>query len=131
MNYFNDKLNNIINLVRGDYLEIIPKINVGCKLDPQFIDFTTPEYTNYKVFFGLMEPNQAFEDSILYKDYLIDDSFQEVSDNFTEDGDLKIILKSEDTYCLHPGKYNYSIKIQKPDDYQIFTVINKCDFNIL
>jgi hypothetical protein len=104
---------------------------VGTNLTPINLNFKDINYRDYKVYFGLMEPNQPFESSIMHKEYLIDDSFVAEDSNFTEDGGLIIRVFTQDTICLHPGEYFYSIKLEEPNNHQISTVVNKCVFNIL
>ena len=55
------------------------------------------------VYFGIMEPNQNFENAIVKK------VFNKYSQR-DEEGDLLITLDPIDTLYLRPGKYYYSIK---------------------
>ena len=55
--------NGIINLMRGDSFTTPIKINLGSKLRPIHYRLGPSD----KLYFGLMEPNQAFENAILKK----------------------------------------------------------------
>ena len=112
----------IINMFRGDSLELIPFINNCSELSPERYIITE----NDTVYFALMEPNQRFEDAILKKVF-------DYSSEKTEDGDLIIRLKPSDTVDLLPGKYYYTIKMKQneQDSFNVFTLLKETEFWIL
>lgn len=116
--------NNVISMIRGDTF----------KFDVTITDEESSEgiyrLSNQDIlYFGLMEPNKSFEDSILIKEYDKD------SENVNEDGSITIILAPEDTELLVPGKYIYTIKLNKKDEVEgideVITIISKTEFFIL
>ena len=117
--------NFIITMTRGDYAETDLYINLGTELDP--LIFNINNYPNSKVFFGIMEPNARFEDSIIKKTFTKKD--------FNDDGlSLRIIFKPEDTEFLLPGIYYYTVKLLRFDDSGneiVDTVIQKRKFILL
>lgn len=114
----------IINIFRGDSLELIPFINTknDCSLSSQRYSITE----NDIVYFALMEPNQRFEDAILKKVF-------DYNSEKTEDGDLIIKLRPSDTVDLLPGKYYYTIKMKQneQDSFNVFTILKETEFWIL
>lgn len=116
--------NNVISMIRGDTF----------KFDVTITDEESSEgiyrLSNQDIlYFGLMEPNKSFEDSILIKEYDKD------SENVNEDGSITIILAPGDTELLVPGKYIYTIKLNKKDEVEgideVITIISKTEFFIL
>lgn len=116
--------NNVISMIRGDTF----------KFDITITDEESSEgiyrLSNQDIlYFGLMEPNKSFEDSILIKEYDKD------SENVNEDGSITIVLAPEDTELLVPGKYLYTIKLNKKDDVggidEVITIISNTGFFIL
>ena len=95
----------IIRINRGDSFQSPLFINAGTILEPKRYILDDTE----KVYFGLMEPNKIWEQSILRKIYT---NQSETS----EDGDLLIKLTPEDTQYLVPGTYYYMIKLVKYKD---------------
>lgn len=93
--------NGIITLMRGDSLTTPIYINVGTKLQPKHIKLTE----NDKLYFGLMEPGQAFEDAVMKK------VFDHTSPT-DDDGNTLLILQPQDTEKLLVGKYYYMIKLR-------------------
>lgn len=94
--------NNIITLVRGDTLKCPIYINIGTNIDP--IYYVLQE--NDKLYFGLMECNQKFENAILKKTMTSETEKTEVG--------LPILtINPADTEYLHPGRYYYSVKLLK------------------
>lgn len=98
--------NGIITLMRGDSLTTPIYINVGSKLKPKYKKLGSDD----KLYFGLMEPNQAFEDALIKKIY----------DNSSDtDGEGNVLLKiyPQDTEKLLVGKYYYMIKLRTFDEW--------------
>ena len=105
---FNIAKNGIITITRGDSAETSLYINIGTELEPSI----TKLGDNDKVYLGVMEPNQLFEDAIIKKvyidkDHLYDDKKYPY---------LPISFDCEDTENLLPGVYYYSIKLYRPGD---------------
>lgn len=96
--------NGIINLMRGDSFTTPIYINVGSKLSPKYYTLGPTD----KLYFGLMEPNQAFEDAVLKK--VID--FTADTD---KDGNPLLRLNPIDTERLLVGKYYYMVKLRTID----------------
>ena len=109
---FNIAPNGVITLNRGDNFEYIFKINEGTLLEPVYYTLTVAD----KLYFGIMEPNQQFENAIVKKVF--------TSYNNTEDGNVKITLNHLDTAYLRPGLYYYEIKLVK-DDTTVNTLITQ------
>ena len=96
------KKNNVISMIRGDTF----------RFDVTISDDSSPcgvyRLSNQDVlYFGLMEPNKNFEDSVLVKEYPAGIT------PINEDGSITITLNSEDTWNLFPGKYFYTIKLNR------------------
>ena len=100
-----DYTNGIIYLQRGDSFITPIYINIGTKLEPQYYTLTE----NDKLYFGLMEPNQAFEDAVLKK------VFSNI-DKVDENGNTLLILNPKDTLNLLCGKYYYCVKLRQIDE---------------
>ena len=87
---------------------------------------------NDTVYFGLMEPNSVFEQSLVRKS--TNDCIK-----FDKDGNFFITIEPEDTEHLLPGIYYYSIKLEVDhlqgktyeSIHKVITVINKTKFIIL
>ena len=98
--------NGIIRLMRGDSFSTPIQINLGTKLNPNYYHLKAGD----KLYFGLMEPNQAFEDAVVKKAF-----------DFTSDkdinGDILLTLKPTDTEKLLVGQYYYSIKLRVIDTF--------------
>lgn len=106
--------NGIIRLMRGDSFSTPIHINIGTKLDPVYRSLTA----NDVLYFGLMEPNQAFEDAVLKKKF----TFLDEKD---DKGNTLLILDPKDTEKLLVGKYYYMIKLRTIDkpEHEIVTTI--------
>ena len=103
--------NGFIVLNRGDTFDLPLFINNGNSINP--IRTYIHEHPRATIYFGLMEPNQRFEQAILKKHYTAEDQIN-------QHGDLVIHFKSTDTEYLLPGKYYYSVKCQVvPFDHNI------------
>jgi hypothetical protein len=96
--------NGIINLMRGDSFTTPIYINLGSKLSPNMYKLKPGD----SLYFGLMEPNQAFEDAILKKKF----DFTSPAD---EEGNTLLTIKPTDTEKLLVGKYYYMIKFRTTD----------------
>ena len=109
--------NNIITVTRGDSFTL------------SFCDFvvntTKPDVTLHagdSLYFGLMEPNQPFEFALIRKKFTNDTgkNMTEVSMDFTP----------EMTEFIMPGKYYYSVKIQRANG-EVETLVKKTKFYII
>ena len=121
---FNITYNGIITVNRGDSFCLPLLINYGTKMDP--LHYTPGD--NAIIYFGVMEPNQPFENAIIRKKY--------TSKDVDDDGNVVIKFKPQDTQCVLPGKYYYQVKVQRflsddPEDYAVDTVVEKQQFYIL
>ena len=90
-----------IQLVRGDTLVLSLFINAGTEVCPQRYTLKGDDV----VYFAIMEVNQLFEDAIFKKTF-------DSNSTFNEDGDLLIMLSSDDTANLREGLYKYTIKLK-------------------
>lgn len=108
-----------IRLTRGDTLVLPIEINQGDNLVP--IRYELQEHD--EVYFGLMEPNQSWEDAILKRKY----TFADTQNNY-----LAVKLDPEHTMHLLPGLYYYQIKVRIYDyssgKYIVNTIIPKTHF---
>lgn len=98
----------MLTMVRGDSFDL---------------EFPIPEALNEndRLYFGIMDYNKSFEDSIIQKIY---DSSVTINDEFF----VNIHLDPDDTQLLLPGRYYYMIKLQKGNE--VFTLCNKKNFII-
>lgn len=94
--------NGIIYMTRGDTFQCPLYTNIGTLLHPEWYTLQDGD----KLYFGLMQPHENFEDAILKKVY--DNSSEKDTDGFTL---LKLV--PEDTLKLAVGKYYYSVKLLK------------------
>jgi hypothetical protein len=92
---------NIIKINRGDSYSFTVKIPVLDNYNKNY--FLT---ANDAVYFALLYPNQRFEDALLLKGYTLED--QDV-----ETGEIIIKIIPNDTRCLTPGIYYYTVKLQR------------------
>lgn len=108
-------------MFRGDSLDIPLDIRNGSVMNYEQYNLTD----NDTIYFGLMEPNQKFEDAILKKVLTASD--------IDENNNLIIKLKPTDTVDLLPGKYYYSIKLKQNSDnsYDVYTLLKETEFWIL
>lgn len=97
--------NRIIYLPRGDSYSAPIIINLGTELFPEYYTLKGQD----ALYFGLMEPNQAFEDAILKKKYT-------ASSLRDENGNTLLRLKPSDTSGLYAGKYYYTVKLKIVED---------------
>lgn len=116
---------NIISMNRGDTFEFA--LNIA---DKNFVDTAYILQGNDAIYFGLMLPNQSFEEAIIRKKIAAGSSC------VASTGEITITLTPEDTLELLPGRYYYMIKL-KLDHISngqriqgVETVINKTKFII-
>ena len=102
---YRDYNNGIIHLLRGDSYTNPIIINLGSKLDPVIYKLTE----NDSLYFGLMEPNQAFEEAVLKKKYTC---LSETDSN----GNILLKLLPSDTLNIAVGKYYYMVKLKTVND---------------
>jgi hypothetical protein len=91
----------IIKINRGDSFEF--KVNIPEKDDSSKSYILTDKDA---VYFALMLPHQPFEKSLLYKGYTLEDQDEET-------GEISIKIIPNDTRCLLPGVYYYTVKLQR------------------
>lgn len=121
---FNISYNGIITVHRGDSFKLPLVINFGTSLEPVY--YNMPE--NDIIYFGVMEPNQPFENALIRKKL--------TNKDMDDKGNIIIKFRPQDTQCVLPGKYYYQVKLQRfnsddPEDYEVDTVIDKTQFFIL
>ena len=112
--------NGIINLMRGDSFTTPILINLGTKLNPRYYTLGPAD----KLYFGLMEPNQAFENAVLKKVY-------DMSSPQDSEGNTLLTLKPSDTEKLRVGQYYYMIKLRAIDTFgqeMVRTIVNPTIF---
>ena len=117
---------NIIKMNRGDTYEFNLTIDDEGSESGKYV-----LQGNDTVYFGLMEPNSAFEQSLVKKIYTEEDR--------DKDGNIFITIEPEDTEHLLPGVYYYSVKLEVDHEigktcesiHKVITVINKTKFIIL
>ena len=123
---FDISTNGIISITRGDAARTSLYINLGTALDPLYSTLSD----NQKLYFGIMEPNQAFEDSIVRK-------VLTKADHCDPDDPLAVVItfNCEDTVNLLPGTYYYSAKLYTDGGFdgpdRVDTLIPKTKFVIL
>ena len=92
--------------MRGDSFTAPIFINIGSKLAPVYYTLKPTD----KLYFGLMEPNQAFEDAVVKKVF----DFTSPQDS---EGNTLLMLKPTDTEKLLVGQYYYMIKLRTIDEF--------------
>ena len=60
------------------------------------------------LYFGLMQPNQMFENALVKKRFTVEDYADGVAGDSTL---VTIVIEPEDTLTLFPAKYYYAIKL--------------------
>ena len=98
--------NGIITLMRGDSFTSPILVNLGNKLIPNLYKLNEGD----AMYFGLMEPNTAFEDAIFKKKFTCDSPKD-------EDGNILLMIHPQDTEKLLVGKYYYMIKLLTKDEF--------------
>ena len=91
---------NIIKINRGDSFEF--NINVSEASSSKSYMLTSSD----AVYFALLYPHQRFEDALLIKGYTLEDQDKKT-------GDITIKIIPNDTRCLTPGVYYYTVKLQR------------------
>lgn len=91
--------NNVLAIPKGD-ITVIP-VEVVFTQFPENYKIILDQ--NDKLFFGIMEPNHSFDEAIIKKEYQVD--------SITPDGYLNILIRPEDTACIDPGTYYWSVKV--------------------
>lgn len=95
----------IIRINRGDSFSKPLFINCGTFMNPKRYQLQDGD----KLYFGVMEPNKLWEQSILRQIYNKDS-------DMTEDGDVIIKITPEETQYLIPGTYYYQIKLLRTEE---------------
>lgn len=116
--------NGIVTMNKGDDIEIPLFINQGTKLNP--IRFSLLSNPNAELYLGIMMPHQDFECALVRKKYTFNSPH-------TEQRDVIVELKANDTRCLVPGRYYIEAKLRLVDAYnneRIFTVMPKQIFQL-
>lgn len=115
--------NNIITLAKGDNFTYNYYVNSRTQICPE--RYILQE--NDKLYFALCEPNQPYEEALFIKEY--------TDENLNADGDVIIKFVPEDTKFLLPGKYYYTIKLDRwnayEDAYEIYTLQERTLFYII
>lgn len=102
--------NGLITTQRGDSFEFPLFINIGDNLT--YTRYPIGYLSTAKIYVGVMEPNQMFENAIIRQVYSGGDFYIEGEknlDKYTSEGDLIIKFSPKDTCCLRPGTYYYQI----------------------
>lgn len=117
---------NIIAINRGDTFEFSVTIADASS--------ETGIYTlrdNDAIYFGLMDPNQQFENALVKKKIGLDSEYVD------PEGNISIVIEPEDTIDLLPGRYFYMIKLkmdhvddQGDEVHAVKTIIDKTKFVI-
>lgn len=108
---------------RGDTISTPILIYSGDKLNPE--QYTLQQ--DDKLYFGITEPNQAFETAIVRKVF----TYESPRD---ENGNTILTLNTIDTQYLNGGQYYYSLKLRRSigdDISSIETLITPTSFYIL
>lgn len=111
-----------IRVTRGDSFSATLFINRGT----EFVPMRYVVGDNDTVYFGVMEPNQRFEDAIVRKSF-------NAKSVFNENKDLVISFEPKDTEYLLPGRYYYTVKLRRMNDdgtYRVDTLIPDRQFFI-
>lgn len=114
--------NNIITINRGDTFIFSFNIQLGTGFYKESYQLQEGD----KVYLGVMEANQPFEDAIIKKVFDHTDA--------NSDGTVDIKFDPRDTLNLLPGNYYYSIKLSQPEgglNTKVTTLIQKTRFIIL
>lgn len=114
--------NQVIQLNRGDDIDIVLQVNTGTALKPIPCVLEDGE----ALYLGVMAPNQRWEEAIIRKKL--------TSENCDKNGNVFIHFDSADTENVCPGTYYYMVKIyvkdRIEDKYNINTIVNKTKFII-
>jgi len=123
--------NNIIRVTRGDSFTL--SFTVHDLVNDVNVNDDVLLHSGDSLYFGLMEPNMPFEHALIRKKITAEEDMREVTIEF----------KPEDTECLLPGLYYYSVKIGRdfvdddpsddtpPRPTHVSTLIKKTKFYII
>lgn len=125
---FDISLNHIITINRGESGSFTIPLNKGTSVNPEIVELDNDFDT---IYFGVMQPENKFEFSIVRKLYHRED--------LNEDGTLTITFEPNDSELLLPGNYFYEVKVKKydlnefeqPEKEHIYTVVPRTKFIIL
>lgn len=112
--------NGFVHLTRGDSFSVPLFIDRGTLEEP--VRYYIKDHPETSIYLGVMEPNQPFEQAIIRKKY----NYKSLQNEY---GDLVISFEPNDTLCLLPGKYFYSIKMSSPC--RVDTLIPSTEFVIM
>lgn len=104
--------NGVITLNRGDSLTIPMYVNIGTVLEP----ILYPLVSGDKIYFGITEPNQPFEQALVKKIFTNKDFDY-------ENHCVAVKLSSKDTVHLLPGTYYYTAKLVRHHNIQVINGI--------
>lgn len=121
---YNITYNGIITVNRGDSFTLPLYLSSENPGDGTSIEIDENSF----IYFGVMEPNEPFENALIRKKFSKDD--------LDVNGNLPMHFTPQDTQYLLPGKYYYQIKLQivSPTDvnkYDVYTIVDKTQFYIL
>jgi len=111
--------NQMIYLTRGDSCTITLAVLSG----NDFCNYRYQIEDGDKIYFGLTEPNQKFEDAILKKVFTKED--------VDKDGNIEIKFAPTDTEFLKEQMYFYTIKLANQDQSMVETLIDRKRFFIV
>lgn len=114
----------IITVTQGDCFQAPLFLNIGSDNEPIRLDLI--KFPDLEVYFGVYTCGSRFERSFIIKKFTYLDT--------NKFGDVVITLNPEDTKCVRPGKYKYSIKVRIDDPNQgewVNTVIDSKDFYLI
>jgi hypothetical protein len=119
---FNISSNGIVTVNRGDSFEFPVLLQLGNSMSPLTYQLQDKD----KVYIGIMEPNQPFEDALIKKVCTAADQ-----DMY---GYVVAQFQPLDTLYVLPGKYYYQIKLQtinqRTGQYDTETMVDKTLFYI-
>ena len=118
MNYIVKK-NNMITMIRGDSFIHHFCLEIGRFPRKKKLVIGDDDL----IYFGVMNPSDHFEHSIIKKEFTKED--------FDSEGNLVITLEPEDTVWLDPGTYYYELKLLTSEHPQLKTLVQKTRFTIL
>ena len=113
----------IISMSRGDTIKMTLFINAGTEIHPTRYELSEKD----RIYVGICEPNQPFENAIVRQTYTSDDW------ELNEDGDLIVKISPEETEYLVDGLYYYTVKLvtkHEDDSEEIQTLIQKTKFMV-
>jgi hypothetical protein len=90
--------NNMIILNRGDTYEFDLTIDDAASIDGRY-----HIQGDDTIYFGIMDPQQPFEEALVKKKFTVEDA--------DANGNLTVVIDPEDTLDLLPGVYYYAVKI--------------------